>query len=129
MNINIMSVAGICIISTILCSLFGNIGKEYSMYIKLAAAAAVLSIIIIFVSPIAETIHDIYEKAGAGEEYLTVLFKALGICYLAQFAGDLCRDSGENALASQAELAGKIALLILALPLFNSLTDIVIKLI
>lgn len=129
MNINIMSITGICIISTILCSLFGNFSKEYSMYIKLAATAAILSIIIFFISPIAETIHDIYEKAGAGEEYLTILFKALGICYLAQFAGDLCRDNGENALASQAELAGKISLLIIALPLFNSLTDIVIKLI
>ena len=88
-----------------------------------------LSIILIYISPIAETIYVLYEKAGADDEYLTILFKALGICYITQFAGDICRDCGENTLAVQTELAGKIALMLLALPLFNSLADIISNLI
>ncbi len=123
--VNIVSVAGICIIATVLCKLFGGFAGEYSVYIKLAAAAALMSSLLLMISPIAETIRDIYERAGAEEGYLTVLFKALGICYITQFACDICRDSGENALAVQAELAGKLSLIILALPLFESLADIV----
>lgn len=125
----IVSIAGICITASIMCKLFSDSGKEYALYIKLAAAAAVMSMIIIFVSPIAETIRNIYSRAGADEEYLTILFKALGICYITQFACDICKDSGENALASQAELAGKVSLMIIALPLFESLADIVARLI
>lgn len=127
MAVKIVSIAGICITASIMCKLFSDSGKEYALYIKLAASAAVMSMIIIFVSPIAETIRSIYSRAGADEEYLTVLFKALGICYITQFACDICRDSGENALASQAELAGKISLMIIALPLFESLADIVAR--
>lgn len=129
MKVKIVSIAGICITASIMCKLFSDNGKEYALYIKLAAAAAVMSMIIIFVSPIAETVRNIYERAGADEEYLTVLFKALGICYITQFACDICKDSGENALASQAELAGKISLMLIALPLFESLADIVARLI
>lgn len=129
MDLNIISIAAICILASILCKLFDSSGKEYALYIKIASALAVMTVIIFFISPIAETIHNIYEKAGADEEYLTILFKALGICYITQFACDLCKDSGEALLASQAELAGKAALIILALPLFNTLTDIVTKLI
>lgn len=125
----IVSVAGICIAAAVLCKLFSDSGKEYALYIKLAAAAAVMSVIIIFVSPIAETVRSIYSRAGADEEYLTVLFKALGICYITQFTCDVCKDSGENALATQAELAGKISLMIIALPLFESLSGIVAGLI
>ena len=125
----IVSIAGICITASVMCKLFSESGKEYALYIKLAAAAAVMSMIIIFVSPIAETIRNIYSRAGADEEYLTVLFKALGICYITQFACDICKDSGENALATQAELAGKISLMVIALPLFESLADIVVRLI
>ncbi|MDE6595234.1 MAG: stage III sporulation protein AD [Oscillospiraceae bacterium] len=125
----IVSIAGICITASVMCKLFSENGKEYALYIKLAAAAAVMSMIIIFVSPIAETIRNIYSRAGADEEYLTVLFKALGICYITQFACDICKDSGENALATQAELAGKISLMVIALPLFESLADIVARLI
>lgn len=129
MNVKIVSIAGICITASVMCKLFSDNGREYALYIKLAAAAAVMSMIIIFVSPIAETIRNIYSRAGADEEYLTILFKALGICYITQFACDICRDSGENALATQAELAGKISLMIIALPLFESLADIVARLI
>ncbi len=123
--INIISVAGICIIASVLCRLFGSCGSEYGLYVKLAAAAVLMSALLLMLSPAAETIRSIYEKAGADEEYLTILFKALGICYITQFACDICRDSGENALASQAELAGKLSLIILALPLFGSLAEIV----
>lgn len=125
MNVKIVSIAGLCIVAAVLCKLFSSEGKEYALYIKIAAAAAVMSSVIIFISPIAETIRSIYEKAGADKEYIAVLFKALGICYVTQFACDLCRDSGENALASHAELAGKVSLMMLALPLFNSLANII----
>ena len=129
MNVKIVSIAGICITASVMCKLFSDNGKEYALYIKLAAAAAVMSTIIIFVSPIAATIRNIYSRAGADEEYLTILFKALGICYITQFACDICRDSGENALATQTELAGKISLMVIAMPLFESLADIVARLI
>ncbi|MCH5350178.1 MAG: stage III sporulation protein AD [Oscillospiraceae bacterium] len=121
----IVSIAGICIIASIMCKFFDGVGKEYALYIKLAAAAVVMSMTMLFISPIAESIRNIYSKAGSEEEYLTILFKALGICYITQFACDICKDSGENALATQTELAGKVSLLIIARPLFESLPNIV----
>lgn len=124
-KMKIVSIAGLCIIAAILCKLFSNEGKEYALYIKIAAAASVMSAVMIYISPIAEAVKDIYERAGADKEYLTILFKALGICYITQFACDICKDSGENALASHAELAGKVSLMLIALPLFGALADVI----
>ena len=124
-NVKIVSIAGLCIIATVMCKLFSTEGKEYALYIKIIAAISVMSTVILYVSPVAETIRNIYEKAGADKEYLSVLFKALGICYITQFACDICKDSGENALATHAELAGKVSLMVIALPLFSSLANIV----
>ena len=50
MNINLIPICGICVVASILCSLFGSFSKEYSVYIKLAAGAAVLSIIILYIT-------------------------------------------------------------------------------
>lgn len=77
MNVKIVSVAGICITASVMCKLFADNGKDYALYIKLAAAAAVMSMIIIFVSPIAETIRNIYSRAGADEEYRRVFLRRL----------------------------------------------------
>ena len=57
------------------------------------------------------------------------MFKALGICLLSQLAADACRDAGENAMAEKAELAGKVFLLLLALPLFEKIAELALTLI
>lgn len=62
-------------------------------------------------------------------EYGLILFKALGICLITQLASDACRDAGEAALASKADLAGKVTLLVLALPLFQKIGELAVSLI
>jgi stage III sporulation protein AD len=53
----------------------------------------------------------------------------LAVCYLTQLATDACKDAGETAIAGKLELAGKIAIVILSLPLFNSLVNLITGLI
>ncbi|MDR0974599.1 MAG: hypothetical protein LBL80_02775 [Ruminococcus sp.] len=120
----ILTIAALCLIVTVICKLFDG-QKDIAVYIKIAASALVLGGVILYVSPIADTINTIFDKAGASDTYINILFKALGICYITQFASDICKDSGEGALAVQIEIAGKITLLLLSLPLFEALTDLV----
>ena len=49
-------------------------------------------------------------------EYMSVLWKALGITYLCEFTGNLCRDSGNTLIAGQIELCGKVAVMLLGMP-------------
>lgn len=65
------------------------------------------------------------EGAAVGGGYLLTVFKCLGICFVTQLGCDICRDCGENALASQLELAGRVAVLISALPLFTAAAETV----
>ena len=48
---------------------------------------------------------------------------------MAQFAADACRDAGESSLASKVELAGKVAVILMALPLFEAIANTAITLI
>ena len=68
-------------------------------------------------------------KTNVDPAYFGILLKTLGICYLSQFAGDLCRDAGETALAGYVELAGKITVVGLSLPLITKVVETVVKLI
>ena len=81
----------------------------------------------IYISPLIENIRSIFECSQADTDYLKILFKATGICYISQFASDICKDSGENLLASQAELAGRVGLMVSAIPLFEQAVEIIIS--
>lgn len=124
---DIVKIAAICIVSTVICRLFDRNSREYALYIKIAAAAVVLSFLFIYISPLIESIQVIFEHSESDEDYLKILFKATGICYISQFAADICKDSGENLLASQAELAGRVGLMVSAIPLFEQAVDIIIS--
>lgn len=123
-----MMIAGVCVFTAALCKVFDNTGKEYSVLIKTAAAAAVMTAVIGAFAPAVELIERLYSRTGAQSEYLDIMMKGLGICYLTCLAGEICRDSGESALAVQAETAGRTALLVIALPLFEKAAELAVRL-
>lgn len=118
-------IAALCIVSAVLCKIFERYGKEYSLFIAIAAAVGVLAAALMMLSPIMSAIERLFIRTGMNEGYLSLLFKALGIGYITSFACDICRDSGENSLSSMIELVGKLSLVILSLPLFTEIADIV----
>ena len=73
-------------------------------------------------------VTELLQAAALPGKYALILFKALGLCWLAQFAADSCRDAGESALASKVELAGKTAVLLTTLPLFSEVGELVLEL-
>ena len=56
---------------------------------------------------------------------LEVLLKALGITYISSLAEDYCRDCGENAIASQVDLIGRLGMISVSLPLFTAVAEVV----
>ena len=121
----ILLIAGFCITSTVICKAVEKENREIKTLLILSALCIVFLKTVGAVTGIVGTITGLFNQAGMDTMYLKIIFKGLGICYLTQFACDFCKDCGENALASQAELAGKIAMLIISLPLFNALIEIV----
>ena len=99
------------------------------MAVGLLAGIGILALVLTKAVPVFSTLQDLLGTAALPEEYGQVLFKALGICLLTQLAADACKDAGESALAAKAELAGKLFLLMLALPLFEKIAEIAVSLI
>ena len=81
------------------------------------------------ISPAISQIRELISAAGISGEYGVILLKTLGVCFLTQLSADSCRDAGEGALAAKVELAGKLFIVILALPLFQQIAGSALSLI
>jgi stage III sporulation protein AD len=125
---NIVGIAGIAICAAVIAAMLRRYHQEYAVFISIAAGVVILLMIFSNVSPAVRQISTLLSSAGLTSDYGVILFKTLGICFLAQFAADACRDAGESALASNVELAGKIAVVVLSLPLFEKIAQTAIKL-
>ena len=89
---------------------------EFVPLLRLALSAVFAGAIIAMSAPLVSYIRTLTEAAGV-PGYAEFLLKALGIAVLTQCCAELCRESGESGVANGVELAGKVEILLLALPL------------
>ena len=118
---NIIAIAGIAILSAIIAVMLKRYNAEYAVVLSIAAGLFILFAVFASVVPAVKEIGSFLKSAGLSSKYAAILLKTLGICFLTQFAADSCRDAGEDALASKTEIAGKIFIVILSLPLFEEI--------
>lgn len=121
---NMMTITGLAIVAVALGTVLKQKNPEYSLLLSLAAGVLILGMIIAAALPLFERIQALFEATGAKAEYVQILFKALGLCFITQIACDACRDLGETAIASKVETAGKLSVLLVSLPLFEKILSI-----
>lgn len=125
---NIFAIAIVAVTAAIFAVVLRQYRQEYAIILGLAAGVLILITVISKVEPAFAEINRLVEGANIDVGYVSILIKSLGVCFVAQLASDACRDAGESAIASKVELAGKFTVLLIALPLFGEVADLVLKL-
>lgn len=124
---DIFKIVGIALIGAI----FSLTVKEYkqglSIFISIICGIILLSYTADGLADIFRELKDLTEKSGISPDYLTAIIKITGICFITQFFSEVCRDAGQNAIASKLEIAAKVLILTLTLPIISDFLDICIK--
>ena len=120
---DIIKLFGVAIMCTCVAVVIKSTNKDFGGIVKVVSAAILAGGVVICASPLIEFITDISEGTQINT-YLSVMLKALGIAFLTHICASVCRDCGEQTIAGYAELAGKIEMLIIALPLIEELITI-----
>lgn len=118
---DIFKILAVCLITAVLAILLKQYKAEYSIAVVLGGGIIVIVFVVKNISAPIDYLKDQLEASGINTDYFKVALKALGIGYITGFIADACRDSGQNALAAKAELAGKCAVFVLSLPLISSI--------
>lgn len=119
--------SGFAIVAAVICLLIRQYKPEYAVAIELVCGVLILGVIMVQMSPVLSVIRELLGKLDIANEYVIIIVKALGICYITQLACDTCRDAGQTAIATKIELAGKVAIVLLSLPMFTQLLDIALS--
>lgn len=120
---NCFSVAVFCICSAIFAVLLRQHCHEQSLMIALAACVTVVGGFMLFLAPLVSDVQNIFSQAGLSDSYISLIFKAAAVCFITQITCEICRDSGENAIASAAEMWGRGAVTFMSLPVLKALLE------
>ena len=117
---DIFAVCSIGIIGAILAITIKQSQPVISILVSLATGIIMIFYVTSSLSEIIKCFNTIVSKSGIDEKFFTVALKACLIAYITEFSSALCKDAGENAIAVKTEMAGKISILFLSLPILLS---------
>ena len=123
----IIKIAGIGFMGGMLALTVKKDKPEFALLISLVCAVIIAFEVIKGVGNVMGQIDRIIVQCGIDIMYLEVSIKAMGIAYVSQFAAEILRDGGEGAIASKVEMAGKVAILIITVPVLGALLEMCLK--
>jgi stage III sporulation protein AD len=121
------AILGFALVVTVLLIILRKERPEIAMVLGIAASGVILGALMQKIGEVLLVFETLAEKAEVNQEYLKLAVKIVGLAYLAGFGAQICRDAGESGMAAKIELAGKIFILVLGIPVMAGILDLVLR--
>ncbi|MDP4125809.1 MAG: stage III sporulation protein AD [Bacillota bacterium] len=125
----IWQIVGLALIVTIVCVVLKQIRPEIALQLSILAGASIFILILSKIKIIVDLLQNLADQANISSYYLLIVLKIVGVAYLAEFGAQICRDAGESALATKIEVAAKVGVIILAIPIIVAITESLVRLV
>ncbi len=125
----IFKIIGFGIIAVSLIIILKNQKPEIALICVIASSVIMLTLIFDELKSVINLINSLVENSSIDSFYIKIILKVIGISYIVEFGRDICKDAGESAIANKIEMAGKVIIVSLSIPIIASLVDIVAQIV
>lgn len=124
----ILQIVGLGLIASILIVILKQERPEIALQVSIVVGVVIFILMVGRITSVITVIEDMARQSNIDSVYLATILKIIGIAYISEFGAQVCRDAGASAIASKIEFAGKIIIIILAVPIIVALLEIILSL-
>ncbi len=124
----IIQVVGLGLIATVLILVVKDQKPLFAFLLAVATSVMIFLFLIGKIGDVIRMLEDLAENSGVQMIYLKTVLKIIGIAYIGEMGAQIVRDAGQESIASKIELAGKVLILVLAVPIIGIIIETVLKL-
>lgn len=121
----LVTAVGVLLCAAVLATVLRTQRPELALGLSIAAGTLTVGLLLKELLPLLTSLRRMAALGGLSDSALSVVLRAAGVCFVTQWAADTCRDAGLAALASKAELTGRVLLLLLTVPLFQQVLTLI----
>lgn len=119
---------GIGLTATALISVLRSHVPQIAMLIGVLAGIAMLLMVMGNIQSVIRTLTDLSNAANVNHGFLTTVIRIIGLAYIVEFAAQVARDADSESLAGKIELAGKVGIVVLAIPIVQDVVESLVHL-
>ena len=120
----VFQILAICLLVAVLAAMLKKQTPELALLLAIAAVIAVLMVLADALQDITALIECLLSAGGLPSELFLPLLKTAAIALIGKITGDLCRDAGQSAIASLVDIACAFGVIVVSLPLFEAVWEI-----
>jgi stage III sporulation protein AD len=124
----IIPIVGLAITATVLLIVLRQSRPEFALILSILVGTVIFLSALPKIGMVVSTMNSIASKVEIGSLQLGMLLKIVGVAYITEFGAQICRDANESAIAGKVELAGKVIIMVLAVPIVLVILDTVLGL-
>ena len=109
------------IVGVLLALQLKTVKPEFSVYIAIAIGILIFLSMTEKLKELIVAVREIIQMVDMNSSYMGLLFKMLGITYVAEFSSAICKDAGYQSIAVQIEVFAKLTILVMSLPIVLAL--------
>ncbi len=126
---NILAGVAIIITGAVLILTVKEVKPEMAIILTAAVSGVIIFYIIKYITPYINYFKTEFNNTGLNSVYIVTVLKAVGICYITDYAKGVCNDFALTGLAVKAELLGRTALIILSVPFIKEILNVALNII
>lgn len=121
----LLKASAVAVIGAVLGLVLKKNSPEISLLLAVAVSCAVLGLAAVLLEDVLGFINTLTKLTEIPSASISAVMKAVGIGIVSRFASDVCKDSGQSAAASSVELAGTVSALFVAMPLMETVLEMI----
>ena len=122
---DILRIIGIAFITAITASILKMTKPELSFAVTVTGVIIILMFVVDMLQGAMAMFVSISQITGVEDGLLKSLLKIVGVGYLSEFGAGILNDFGSTTLADKVLLTGKLTIVILSLPVIESLLGLI----
>ncbi|ARX67984.1 stage III sporulation protein AD [Bacillus cereus] len=121
-----IQIVGLGLVATFLAAVLNQHKSSITSLFIVFVGSVMFLILIDQIHSILQMIERVASEAKVSNVYVETLLKIIGIAYIAEFGAQITKDAGQGAIASKIELAGKILILVMAIPILTVVIETIL---
>ena len=118
---DIVQIVGISLVVTSVGAILKQFRPEMAVQLTIVASVALFIVVMDKVKLVVDLLESLANQANISSFYLLIVLKIVGVAFIAELGSQICRDAGDGALAAKVDIAARISVIVLAMPIITAI--------
>jgi len=116
-SVGIFQIVAVGILGAMLAITIKKQSPEIAVLITITASVLIFLMVLPMLTEAVQMVNHIGSLADGQAAYVGLAIRVIGVAYMAELGASVCNDAGETAIATKVDMAGRIIIMVMAMPI------------